>query len=89
MEEKILDFRLFLTVVLVVICFFGDRFSTLNYRETEVQNQTFIHKNSKRNLLNCVETQCTMVFDTTVIWSYETECKFVKHSHNRAVKEQP
>ncbi len=89
MEERILDFRLFLTVVLVVICFFGDRFSTLKYSETEVQNLTFIHKNSKRNLLNCVEAPCRNVFDTTIIRSYETECKFVKHNHKKAVKEQP
>lgn len=89
MEEKILDFRVFLTVVLVVICFFGDRISTLKYREAEVQNLTFIHKNSKRNLLKCVEAQCANVFDTTVIWSYNTEYKFFKHNHKKAVKEQP
>ncbi|MCZ2100621.1 MAG: hypothetical protein LC107_03680 [Chitinophagales bacterium] len=44
MKERILDFRRLLTIVLVVVCFWGDQLSTFKTQKAGVQNLNFIER---------------------------------------------
>lgn len=89
MKGKILDFRLFLTVVLVVVCFLGDKFSSFNIRETGIQNLTFTYK--KQNDITKVDgnMHCTSDFYCKENQSVIAKLKFIKYNYKQAVKEQP
>ena len=89
MKTKILDFRLFLTVVLVVVCFFGDKYSTLNNKRTEVQNLLFINEKSLKKDKIMITPEGDNIITDCETQHYDLMKKLVLHISTQAVKEQP
>ena len=87
MKTKILDFRMFLTVTLVVVCFFGDRFSTLEQRKAGIQNLTFVTGDDIKDEAESVDCTSYITSLNTDIHSFYFDKETIKHFSIRVVKE--
>ena len=86
---KILDFRLFLTIVLVVICFWGDRFSSISRKENRVQNLSFIRLHVSDHGSNDKGEEVAKDLVEKGSQSVHFERNNVKHTLHKTVKELP
>ena len=56
MKKEILDFRFLVSVVLVIITLFGQRWIEDTAPKTETQNHNFIYNESDHALMHCQES---------------------------------
>ncbi len=89
MKAKILDFKLLLTIVLVVVCFWGDRFSSFNIKENRFQNLSFIKSNISDHHYTDEHKDVDKKWVISGTQSVCLEQKNNKHTLIKAVKERP
>lgn len=87
MKTKILDFRMFLTVTLVVVCFFGDRFTTLEHRKVGIQNLTFVNSEDIKDEAESVDCTSYNTSLNTDFHSFYFNKETIKHFSIQIVKE--